>query len=440
MRIAFILHRFPSISETFILRQITGLIDLGHDVTVYSERTADSQSIVHPEFEKYRLRDRVVYLDTQMPVESGIWSMPVWPITGETWIPGAEQAISNMSRILAAVPALRACLDAVPELAISVLDPQQHGAQATTLEALYHLAQLLKENRRFDVVHAHFGPVGRNFAFIPALWRVPFVVSFHGYDFCTFPRTHGTKVYDRLFAVADAVTVNSDYTLGRVRALGCADAKLVKLPVGLDPREFPFQQRILARGAPVRLLTVARLVEIKGHEHALRAVAIARQNLANLRYDIVGEGPLRPKLETLIQELNLSDTVVLHGALDGEQVRRLMNQAHVFLLCSVDIDGDQEGQGLVLQEAQACGLPVIATNHGAFPEGLIDGLSGFLVPERDIRALAERILYLADHPDLWQTMGNAGRAFVTERYDVRQLNRRLVQLYQQLIGRSVQPR
>src|SRR5204863_6331661 len=129
-----------------------------------------------------------------------------------------------------AVPTLRACLEAVPDLTISVLDPDQYGEQALTLEALFHLARLLKENKPFDVVHAHFGPVGRSFAFAPALWRVPFVVSFHGYDFCTFPRTHGPKVYERLFTAANAVTVNSDYTRGRVRALGCPDAKLVKLP------------------------------------------------------------------------------------------------------------------------------------------------------------------------------------------------------------------
>jgi colanic acid/amylovoran biosynthesis glycosyltransferase len=95
----------------------------------------------------------------------------------------------------------------------------------------------------------------------------------------------------------------------------------------------------------------------------------------------------------------------------------------------VNIEGDQEGQGLVLQEAQACGLPVVATEHGAFPEGLVDGKSGFLVPERDTEALAARLQRLISNAAAWPAIGNAGRAFVQDRYDIRKLNHRLLSLY-----------
>jgi colanic acid/amylovoran biosynthesis glycosyltransferase len=189
----------------------------------------------------------------------------------------------------------------------------------------------------------------------------------------------------------------------------------------------------LKPGEPVRILTVGRLVEIKGHEYAIRAMARLREQGRSVRYVIVGDGPLRKKLETLVKDLNAEEIVAFHGAADSSEVGRLMNEAHLFVLASVSIEGDQEGQGLVLQEAQAWGLPVVATNHGALPEGLLPDRSGWLVPERDVSALAERLGHLIEHPELWPEMGRLGSRFVAERYDICQLNRQLIQLYQGVI-------
>jgi colanic acid/amylovoran biosynthesis glycosyltransferase len=100
------------------------------------------------------------------------------------------------------------------------------------------------------------------------------------------------------------------------------------------------------------------------------------------------------------------------------------------VLASVTVEGDREGQGLVLQEAQACGLPIIATRHGAFPEGVRDPESALLVPERDPGALADAIVQLLQKPERWPEMGRAGRRFVEERFDIRRLNRQLISLYE----------
>jgi len=171
------------------------------------------------------------------------------------------------------------------------------------------------------------------------------------------------------------------------------------------------------------------LVEVKGHEYVLRALAQLRARCPEIRYDLVGDGPLRPKLEQLVIELGLGETVALHGARDGAFIKTLLAAAHLAVLASVNVEGDQEGQGLFLQEAQACGLPVVATEHGALPEGLLPGQSGLLVPERDVAALAQRLEYLVEHPEVWPEMGRRGRAFVEEHYDISQLNAQLVELY-----------
>jgi colanic acid/amylovoran biosynthesis glycosyltransferase len=437
LRVAMFVGCFPLVSETFILRQITGLMDLGHEVDIFSQLSPQGTGPVHPDVFEYELFERTMYLDTDVPPESGYWQMPVWPITGETWIPGAAESISNTERILRALPILRQCLDANPELLIQVLDPDQYGHGAVSLASLYHLGKLLKVPGKYDVIHAHFGPVANGIRFLKDLWKVPFVVSFHGYDFSTVPRQQGRTVYGRLFPAVDAVTVNSNHTRERLHELGCPQEKVHHLPMGLPLHEFPFATRTLEPGEEVRILTVARLVEIKGHEYSLRAFAKLRGKYPEVHYDIVGDGPLRPSLKALVRELGIESAVTLHGAQAGPVVRQLMSRAHLFLLGSVNVQGDQEGQGLVLQEAQATGLPVIATDHGAFPEGIIPGTSGFLVPERDVDALAERLCWLIDHREQWPEIGRQGRGHVEKNYDIRSLNRRLVALYSRLIERKL---
>ena len=240
-------------------------------------------------------------------------------------------------------------------------------------------------------------------------------------------------MYRSLFKTADAVTVNSQYTRTQLEKLGCPAGLLHLLPVGLDPAQFPFRERRQGPSEPVRILTVARLVPIKGHEYAIRALARLREQGCNVTYDIAGDGPLKTKLEALIHELNLERTVTLHGSLDSLGIRNLLDRAHIFVLASVSLDGDQEGQGLALQEAQAAGLPVIATNHGALPEGLSPGESGFLVPERDVTALAERLKYLVAHAELCASMGRKGRAFVEKNFDIQKLNHKLNVIYEMMI-------
>ena len=431
LRIAMFVGSFPVVSETFIIRQITGLIELGHEVDVYADTRAEAGAPIHPEIANYRLLDRTTFM--VLPPETAPFEMPVWPITGRTWPPGSGTSIHNATRVARALPRFFRCFWKAPRLACQVLDRREYGYQAASLSALFRLANLCRKSGQYDVLHAHFGTVGNSFRFARELWRAPLIVSFHGYDFSTVPRKEGAKVYQKLFATADAVTVNSDYTRRQVESLGCAAARLHKLPVGLDPDAFPFRERALKPGEPIRILTVARLTEIKGHAFVVRAVAKLRELGGDVRYEIAGDGPLHKELEQLVAELGLRAAVTFHGACGSGEVQRLMAEAHLFVLASVSVAGDQEGQGLVLQEAQATGLPVIATNHGGLPEGMLADESGFLVPERNVDALAERLDYLIKRPELWPTMGRAGRKYVETHYDIRALNCRLVQLYTQEI-------
>jgi len=154
-----------------------------------------------------------------------------------------------------------------------------------------------------------------------------------------------------------------------------------------------------------------------------------------VEYHVVGDGPLRQELEAKVQAFGLGEVVKFHGACDNAGVRQWLRRCHIFVLCSVTIDGDQEGQGLVLQEAQASGLPVVATRHGGLTEGLLPERSGFLVPEWDVAALTDCLTQLIQHPETWEAMGRAGRDYVAAKYDQTILTQNLLDLYRETVGR-----
>ena len=439
MRIAFLVHRFPAISETFILRQIAGLMDFGHEVDIYSERSPNEDEPVHAEFERYALRKRTIYLDTEMPAESGHWSMSVQPVWGKTWLPGADRPVHNAVRVLRAMPTFLRSFASAPALTIEVLQPSVYPEQARTLEALYHLSSLRGRAGKYDVIHAHFGPVANNLLFARDVWQAPLVVTFHGYDYCRVPREKGRHVYDRLFQHADLFTIHSEYGRGRLIELGCPVDKLRRLPVGIDLAQIPYRARTLMPGEEVRILTVARLVPIKGIADALAAIAHLDNRGIAVRYDVVGDGPERSNLEQHMRRLNLEHIVKLHGAQDANAVTQMLDDAHIFLLPSIDRDGDQEGTPVSLMEAQAAGLPVVASSTGGIPEVIRDGITGQLFPERNVAALVETLFNLIQHSERWPEIGEQGREHVERNFDLRMLSQELVAIYQEVIRTVATP-
>jgi colanic acid/amylovoran biosynthesis glycosyltransferase len=120
-----------------------------------------------------------------------------------------------------------------------------------------------------------------------------------------------------------------------------------------------------------------------------------------LEYNIIGDGDLRPELTQLIEALGVGSTVHLLGWKPQEEMDALLDQSHVFMLASVESrNGDIEGLPAVLLEAQAMGLPVVRTRHSGLPEGILEGRSGFLVPERDgcILGVPNRLFTMTRYP------------------------------------------
>ena len=135
-------------------------------------------------------------------------------------------------------------------------------------------------------------------------------------------------------------------------------------------------------------------------------------------------------MEGLCVQFGIRDKVQFAGALARDEVIKLYQASHVFLLPSVTAsDGDTEGIPVVLMDASAMGMPVLASTHSGIPEIVIDGKSGFLVPERDVDALAAKLRVLHDNPHLWPSLGRHGRTTVEQMYDIKRLNQKLEDVY-----------
>lgn len=409
MRIAFIVSTFPKLSETFILNQITGLLDMGHDVRIFSEYRNTIEEKVHPDVIKYRLPERTSYF-----------------ITPENRFSRTRSALRLLAENLSKKP-----VDVLKSINFFTI-----GKKALSLKLLHLLVPML--GTKFDIIHSHFGVNGQ-LAIYLKLIGVPgrYITTFHGYDVNSIPYKAPKDYYEKLFSHGDLFTSNTEYTRQRAVSLGCDKKKIAILPVGLDIGKFRFSARILSPGEPVRLLTIGRLVEKKGHEYALRAVKILSDRGFAIKYSIAGDGPERDRLQKLASTLGIADIVDFLYDIQEQEAIELYESSHIFVLPSVTSSShDREGQALVVQEAQATGMPVVSTFHNGIPEGVLNGKSAFLVPERDHAALAERIEYLIGHPFTWEAMGRAGREFVKKKYDIKKLNRELVGLYEGLMEKK----
>ncbi len=398
MKIAFIVGGFPCLSETFILNQITALISSGHEVEIVALENPEERKI-HPDVDKYNL------------------------IQKTTYFPGIPS--NKLYRILKGFILFLSHFPKNPLRMLQCLNFFRYGKDALSLKLLFYNSPVL--NKKFDILHCHFGQNGMIGACLKKGGAgVRLLTTFHGYDLSEYVHISGPGIYRDLFRVCDRCLPISEHWKCKLMQMGCQEERITVHHMGIDVNRFEFQQKKILRGEKIKLLTVGRLVEKKGHEYSIRAIAKVLHKTKNVEYIIAGNGPLKNKLENLARQLGINSQVHFLGECNQSEVLELYLQAHIFILPSITSEsGDQEGIPVVLMEAQAMGMPVISTLHSGIPEGVLDGQSGYLVPEKDVSALSERIGYLISHHRIWTKMGRKGRAFVEKEFNQHILNQQL---------------
>jgi colanic acid/amylovoran biosynthesis glycosyltransferase len=412
MRIAFIVNEFPSLSQTFILRQIVGLLDRGHDVKIFAQ-SEGKDAIAHGDIEKYRLLGRTCYLNSYASSPNGIVRL-------------AERV-----RLLIANPTS----------VLKTLNLTRFGKSALSLGVLRAVTPFIGKGP-YDIVHCQFGTLGNLGLLLKdtGVLHGKLITSFRGYDISYFTKVHGEHIYHDLLSRGDLFLCVSGYIEEKLMRLGCDPRKIIVHRSGAELNKSDLPLREMGSNGKIRIVTIARLVQKKGVEYGIQAVAKILERRQDVEYNIAGAGPLSDRLHSLIDELNAADNIKLLGWKTQVEVADLLKASDILLTPSVTTNnGGEEGIPGVIMEAFAQGLPVVSTYHAGIPEVVQDGESGFLVPERDVHALAERLERLIEHPELRFAMGRRGHAFVQEHCDIDELNDRLVKIYQQLLDGELPP-
>ena len=414
LRVAFLLPTFPEVSNTFILDQITGLIDRGHSVDLFARGTRSLDG-AYADVARYDLGSRLRHL----------------PVPRNPW----RRVTAIVPMVLNARGARLAMLDA--------LNPVRYGFSALKAVRIYTVASFARSGP-YDILHCQFGnhgPLAERLISLGAARGAKLVTSFRGADLSIHVPARPRR-YRKLFRNgALFLPVTNDFR-ERLLARGVPSDRVSVHRSGVNLRRFRFDPcRPPAQGEQARLLFVGRLTEKKGLDYVIKALALELARERNCTLTVIGDGGLMPQMRAQCVDLGVADRVAFVGARTQDEIAQAMAESHILLAPSVRaVNGDQEGIPNVLKEAMAIGMPVISTWHSGIPELIEHGVSGLLVPERDAAALAASLEDLLDHPERWPMLQEAARRKIEEEFDSERLNDDLVAKYRAVLAkRSVTP-
>lgn len=302
----------------------------------------------------------------------------------------------------------------------------------------YYEYVIKKENVK--LIHAHFGPQGVQMLNVKKRLGLPLITTFYGYDMSRLAQKRKWRIaYKNLFIDGDLFLVEGSHMKKSLINLGCLPQKIRIQHIAVDVNKFKYRERKLeAINDKIRILFCGRFKEKKGLIYGLKAIKIVVDKFPNLEFRIIGDGELKPEIENFIRKENMEKNVVLLGYQPHYVFSEEAQKAHILLQPSVTAQsGDNEGGApTVLLEAQASGLPVVSTYHADIPEVVTDGKSGFLVQERNPDAIAEKLEYLIENPNLRVEMGKCGRKHIEKQHNIYKEVKKLEDIYGQFIGHS----
>jgi glycosyltransferase involved in cell wall biosynthesis len=311
-------------------------------------------------------------------------------------------------------------------------------------ENLYALnVSKIIEKYDLDLIHAHFAyPEGLVGLLAKRRTGKPLVVSVHGHDILVESSVrYGVRLDLRLDAIvrkvlkeADAVITASRTTFSEVSRIVGKTGKVYLVPYGVDIRKFnpnldgSYMRRRWRIDDHVKVVFTLRAHEPKyGIEYLLRAASLLKRN--DVIFVIGGDGSLRPYHERLAVDLGIKEKTIFVGKILRNEVPYYYAMSDIIVVPSL-----QEAFGLVVSEALACGKPVIGTKVGGIPDQILNGYNGFLVKPKDPKEIAEKILWLLEHPDISKQMGMNGRKIVEEKFDIDKQVKSKLFVYEELLS------
>jgi glycosyltransferase involved in cell wall biosynthesis len=400
--IAYVLGTFPTPSQTFIAREVRGLLAAGVPLHIFSLRRRPASALEAPDREWFHL------------VRFAPLSM-------------SPTVLSANAHFLRRDPgryasALRLVLGLPHRPRVLVV-----RAVALFLVAAW-MAREIERAGGCRQVHAHFALAQTEVAMAAgALLGRPFSFTAHARDIYATPSALAEKM-----RAARLVVTCTQYNADYLRRL-CPDLSPERIHLvhhGVDAGTSAQPAVDVDDEAPPLVLAAGRLVHKKGFDVLVAACGLLRDRGLRFRCRIVGDGPLRSALARTIQGASLDDVVELPGWLPQDRLAAMMPRAAAFVAPSrISASGDRDGIPNVVLEAMAAGLPVVGSELSGIPEAVADGVTGLLVPAGDAAALAGALQRILGEPDAGRQMGEAGRQRVLASFDLTSNSRRLAALF-----------
>ena len=397
MRLAYLLSRFPALSETFVIREMLEMERLGHSVQPYSLKN-------HPE---------TGYDEAVEPIARWTEYGPFLFSAALLWA-NLKTAATRPVKFWGTLLFILVHGSGQPKECLKGL--------VAFPKTIYY--GMLMARRGVEHVHVHFANVPTLSALvIHRIWDIPYSFTSHAHDLFLFRTMLAEKLHEARFAV----TI-SEFNR-KFLARHCAAEDLAKVRVihcGVDVERL---SHIVRRPEPGLIVSVARLNPMKGFVYLVEACALLRERGLTVQCEIGGEGPERPILEERIRALGLEQTVKFRGAIRAAEVAPFIARGEIFALpCVAMPDGLMDGVPVSLMEAMAIGLPAVSTTVSGIPELVHDGQTGLAVPPRDARALADALARLLTDRALADRLAAAGQELVRQEFDIHRNVRQVAEL------------
>ncbi|MBB1477091.1 glycosyltransferase [Shewanella sp. SG41-3] len=373
MRVAIFSKSFPVISETFIINQITGLIDLGVDISILTNEIKN-ENVMHSSVKEYALMDHVISLCNY---------------SGNSKFKKLLISILNFFRLIKN----RKIMDVISILLDKYLSL---GQKINLFSAILNLNRDVVEYKN---IVCHFGD---NAYYVYkmrslGLFSGPISVVFHGYEMSRYDIVNkNLPQYKQVFKLCEIFLPISQLWKDKLIEWGCDPLKIKVHRMGINVDDFKIININKKFSSPLNIIQVGRLTEKKSILNSVKAIIIAKKEV-NLVFTIIGDGDDYVEVENLIRQNKAENYIKLLGSQPQTIVKDYLQFADIFLLPSVRAsDGDMEGVPVALMEAMASGLIVLSTYHSGIPELINNYESGFLVKEGSVDDLAKGIVKISN--------------------------------------------
>jgi len=383
MKIILLVGKFPQLSETFIIRKASGLAQAGHEVLVMSRRRGDKNI-----WKSFTKNFKVEYL----AVEAGPIS-----ITDLSW---------TLYRLLfysllfpfRAYKLFQSC--------------SNEGSLKLGFKKYIKYLPFINKNK-FDILHAEFLGLGVSYFFLKSFMGINYVTSCRGSDLHLVKISSEEKRENYALTIksCDMVHCVSDEMRECVHQLTARTQNVIVNRPAVDEASLAY--RIETINQIPQLISIGRLEWIKGFDYLLKSYAILKERGLSFQALIIGGGSLYKELKFSIEDLNIQDRVKLTGPVYHNEIKKIIRQADIFVLSSVD-----EGISNAVLEAMAQEIAVVSTMCGGMPEVISSGVDGLLVPARDPFAMADAITYFLHSPGMRKTMGKNAKNKIEQDFTI----------------------